>query len=524
MFWKLKSRRKPNEGQSKVINKEIILNAIEELNTGNIDYISIAYGAFATMDVSLIEKAGKAIGRVLTTYNDSQLIKFEEQFRKYEWPPWSFEWRNTNILYSKNFVDAIEDWKYILILGSFHPNGYFREQCTIELSKLEGTLPYLLLRLNDWVELIRIRSHQLILQKVSYCSIFEVISSMEYWDKVNNSQRRNPNELIKLYKELINKLERDIQLINWFILSKFNFKSRKSFYRLLFTKQLLCIDEANLILEKEGNNYNKSIIINGILSFYKIPMEQVDLYMNNRSSLVRKKSIQYKYATVKNTWNGLDVMLLDNNRSIREFAAFIIKKHTTINLLDYYAEALNKADPVIGIIGIGEFGNKNHSQLLLPFLNNENEKIVKITLLSLCKLIGLDDNNIFWTYLFDNRVSVSKAAYLSIRRRKIYHSSQKLYSEFKECFIPHVRRNLLLLLLQSNSWSRIPYLLLLYNYDDINLRYKIRMSIGRRNIYGNITSTEANLIRNILKEKNNELPETLIKEIEFDLKYIVYKN
>ncbi|HWT76878.1 MAG TPA: hypothetical protein VN258_19430 [Mobilitalea sp.] len=232
--------------------------------------------------------------------------------------------------------------------------------------------------------------------------------------------------------------------------------------------------------------------------------------------------MQHKYDKVKNSWNGLEIMLLDNNHSIRDLTIYILKKHTAINILNYYIDALNGEDPIMGIIGVGENGNKIHSYLLMPFLNSNNEKTVKTTLLSLSKLLGCDDNDIYWKYLFDTRISVSKAAYLSIRRNMIRYGASKLFNEFNKCSIAHVRRNLLLLLMQDNSWSRLPYLLSLYNYDDKDLRSKIRMKIHHRNGYGKISTQEASYIRHIMKEKKNELPDTLIQKIEFDLKFVAY--
>jgi hypothetical protein len=74
--------------------------------------------------------------------------------------------------------------------------------------------------------------------------------------------------------------------------------------------------------------------------------------------------------------------------------------------------------------------------------------------------------------------------------------------------------------MQDNSWSRLPYLLLLYNYDDIDLRNKIRERINHRNPYGRISTKEASYIKSVMKEKNGELPEALIKKIEFDLRFV----
>lgn len=522
MFWKRSKMDKSKKDQIKKADHDIIINAIRELNRGNINYIHIVFGAFATSDQLLIEEAGKAIGKILEPLTESQMIKLDEQFRQYTSLEWFIDWRNINISDSKNYINDVEDWKRVLILGSFHPNGYFREQCIREMHKYEGTLPYLILRMNDWVDVVRSLSFRLIIDKVNQCSVFEVLSSMPFWEKVKKSQRRGIEELEAVQNAFIKRIEKDVHLVKWFNLCKYAFNTRKSIYKILFAKPLLSIDEANILLEKEKHSYCKSIIISGILTTYDVPMEQIDLYLNNKNSRVRLISLQCKYDKVRDSWKGLESMLLDHNHSVRELAIFILKKHTTFDVINYYIDALNGVDPVMGIIGIGENGNKHHASLLIPFLNDKSEKTVKFTLLSLSKLIRSDDNDIYWTYLLDTRISVSKAAYLSIHRNKIRYGALKLFQEFSKCSISHVRRNLLLLLLQDNSWTRLPYLLSLYNYDDIDLRNKIRMKIENRNVYGTISSQEASYLRSVMKEKKEELPAALINKIEFDLKFITH--
>lgn len=522
MFWFKKVKYKSQEEQIKKLNFEIIMNSIREINSGNISHIHTAYNAFATSDNLMIEEAAKAIGNILRPFTDRQMINLDDRFRQYTSLEWSIDWRNVNILDSKNAIDNVEDWKMILILGSFHPNGFFREQCMVELAKCEGTLPYLILRMNDWVYQIRNLAFHLIIKKVKNCSIFEVLLSLQFLDKVKKSQRRETHELDIVYSEFIIKIEQNINSFNWLDICNYEFQTRKSIYKMLFSKPFLQIDEANTILEKDKHSHCKSIIIEGILSIYNCPLEQLDLYMKNKNSRVRLNSLQSKYDKVQNYWDGLEHMLLDSNHAIRDFTIYILKKNTNINVIDYYTNALDEDVPDIGIIAIGENGNKDHVHLLLPFLNNKSEKTVKYTLMALNKLMGYDAIDIFWKYLFDLRASVSKAAYLSIQKNKIRFGAAKLFHEFNNCTIPHIRRNLLLLLMQDNSWLRLPYLLSLYNYYDIDLRDKIRKKIEQRNVYENVSSQTASYIKDILKEKENEMPDNLIRQIEFDLYLMGY--
>ena len=67
--------------------------------------------------------------------------------------------------YEYNAEPDIDAWKQaaspvgyraLLICGSAHPNGYLREYCLKLLANERGVLPYILMRMNDWVPAIRL--------------------------------------------------------------------------------------------------------------------------------------------------------------------------------------------------------------------------------------------------------------------------------------------------------------------------------------------------------------------------------
>ena len=84
-----------------------------------------------------------------------QMTGLYERFRTFISLEWSIDWSSlslNSILRALCGKDQGEERKYVLILGTFHPNGYFRERCMEELAKESGALPYLMLRANDWVK------------------------------------------------------------------------------------------------------------------------------------------------------------------------------------------------------------------------------------------------------------------------------------------------------------------------------------------------------------------------------------
>ena len=74
-----------------------------------------------------------------------QMTGLYERFRTFISLEWSIDWSSlslNSILRALCGKDQGEERKYVLILGTFHSNGYSWER--------SGALPYLMLRANDW--------------------------------------------------------------------------------------------------------------------------------------------------------------------------------------------------------------------------------------------------------------------------------------------------------------------------------------------------------------------------------------
>jgi hypothetical protein len=519
MLW-----NKKTDKEDKIRNEQYnyIIGSVQKLRDGDKSYIHIVYSAFAFGDKDLTRVAGSAIRMHLEDYSMNQMIKLSESFRQYTSLEWSIEWRNVCL---KDIISSFEqekDYIYSLILGSFHPNGYFRESCIIELSKYQDTLAYIVLRLNDWVDSVRKCAYDLFFMKLEKCSINELFQATLPMNKVKSSERRNIGDLMKIYDAITKRIEDEMQSIPLNSICYYDFDIRKNIYKLLFSKKVFEKEKADYLLERERHSFCKSLIISGILEFYSCSMEQINIYLRNENSNVRRKALEYKYSLLENSWDGLEEMLLDKNSGIRELVIFILKRAANMNVLNYYIDHLTDIKPAIAIIGIGENGSKEHVELLLPFLNHNDEKTIRITIVTLGKLMGAEGYDLYWKYLLDIRSGISKAAYLSIRKSLIHYGAEKLFCEYKSNETHHIKRYLALLIMQENSWQRLPYLLYLYDDEDLaELRDKIRLKIINRDMYGKIDGKQIDFINKVIGERKDIFPTKLIEDIRFDIKCLM---
>ena len=128
---------------------------------------------------------------------------------------------------------------------------------------------------------------------------------------------------------------------------------------MLIKNKILDISQINYLLEREKHSFCKQILIIGTLQYYDCSKEQVEKYLKNKSGIVRRRALEYQYSMMKNYWYGLEMMLLDKNKGVRELTAYIIRHHSNIHILSFYTKHLQDENPIPAIVGIGEHGNKD---------------------------------------------------------------------------------------------------------------------------------------------------------------------
>lgn len=498
-----------------------LAEAAGKLEEGDVAFLHQAYCVFAFGGKELVRRVGRAIRELLEPYTMEQMIRLSETFRQYTSMDWVIDWENISLSLRKDEFEQENDYIYTLIVGSFHPNGYFREQCLFLLAEYGNTLPYLVLRMNDWVGIIREEVRGITLKKAESCSLAELFVSCQALDKVERSGRREEADLLELKGIIWRRIKEEIHAFPVDEIPKYEFGVRKSVYRMLFFKKLLDMDQADQLLDQEKHSFCQSVLISGILKHYDCPMEKIDGYLLHRVSCVRRKALEYKYDLVKGPWPGLEHMLLDTSRGIRELAAFILEKYMRMDIPGFYISHLKDENPVIPIIGLGETGDSAMAARLTPFLDHPSEKVVKQTILAIGRLAGEKEEELYWNCLFDQRVPISKAGYLCATRNSVRYGADRLYEEFKKSRIPHVKWYLALLILKENSWDRLSYVMEMYRDGSLEMmREKLLESMWKRNVYARVSSGKAEQIRSAVEDYREILPDTLVKEILFDLKFV----
>lgn len=502
---------------------------LEKLETGDLRALLPVYCIFAVGDEKGMQRAGRAIQKQLEHLTLGQMIGLYERFRTFTSLEWWIDWSVVSLEPIRKAFHG-EEWKeernYVLILGTFHPNGYFRERCMGELAKEDGALPYLMLRANDWVRPIREKAFLLLDRSLASCGREEILCSLPVLEKLERSGRRSDEQLEELRRRILASLERQfLKDENWREIWPEDVSVRKSLYRMTIRKGILSMEQMDEWLHREKDSSGMFMLIRGILSHPDCTLEQAEEYLTYPNARIRRCALEYCYERRKGSWLGLDGMLLDSGRGVREYAAYILEKHTNLDIRGYYLSHLGDERPDSAILGLSECSHRGNMEALLPGLSHPMRKVQKITLLALGRQEDFQDEELLWRYLLDERADISRAACISIQKRRFYPGAEKLYHAYCSSEKEHQKRYLLHLLLRENSWERLPWLLRLYD-EDLPEREKkrIRDGICGRFMYARVSEGLREEISRALKEKAGKLPEGMEEEICYDMRFVQEKG
>lgn len=520
------------EMETKVI-EFIERKALIEFVEGNYSYLSIIFEIF-TIDNAMEcqKKVAKKIYELISDISVKDLIGLSEKCRvrmySYFWNEGvegvSYNVQCKNFRFERDKFKHLTDEEYfsVLRLGTFHPNGFYRQMCMECLSEYKDNLPFYILRMNDWVQTIRPLAYELSMMELMNDDVFVIFTALPMIDKVKNSGRREKaciDEILAIAEKVI--LEK-IPNCSLYSIVNSEIIIKNIIYKYLCKKNILTINKMKQLLNMEKTGYGKGLIFEALLNNYDLSINEIEEYLSSKNSIVRFKALEFKYKKLKKSWLGLELMLLDKSRRIRDNVRFILSRDGSFDVLDYYKNELKVNNNSVAILGIGECGSSKDVDVILSYLNSDDDIIIKKALKAYGMLMSYNGSEIYWEYLFSPSDLVSNEAYRLIRKYNVHYGGRQIFETYKKYSNSKVAERLVTLLLSEGIWSNLKYLLMLY--DDKNLSENtislIKMKISLRNQYFvSLSLKQKEEIIKVLETKEN-LPKALVKEILFDLKHI----
>ncbi|WBW98378.1 hypothetical protein [Oceanirhabdus sp. W0125-5] len=381
--------------------------------------ISTIYWALLLEDKDLKRRAINSLSDTIDSLNRKKLILLDKIFRSTTSYSWSYEWESESVNSLLDLDMSQEEKINIIGLSTFHPNGYFREKALDELFKIDSNkiLPFIIIRTNDWVDVIREKSIKYLIE---YISKENFVSIMEHFTLFKHTAEYSRGNSYKIMEE-INQLG-DTENLTEEILTCLKCRdnhARDFCYKILINRRL--IDSANLIniILKEpiakirGKAIEKIIKTLSDEKLYSLK----DIFLNDKGYKVREIALTELFNRgYFDTPVKLEFALVDKYYSVRELARYYMRKLGFKDFIKFYTERLQDSSTnEHALLGLAEVATINEIDILKSNLNYEKIPVVK----KLLKSLSIIDFNLCESEVIDalndERVGISNEAkeYLS---------------------------------------------------------------------------------------------------------------
>jgi len=366
-----------------------------------------------------------------------------------------------------------DDRAVLLKLASFHRNGYVRGRATEALARWQGgsELPYLLIRVNDWVPQIRQAAQRTILDRIDprYASAF--VENIKLVIRLAHSGRGEHRGLIEKIYGLIGSQQARPALRSGMVSQ--NRTVRRMSYDLAFATGFIDIHEMLIFVRRERDPLLHIDVAKHAIETLDGPELDEALTGLLRGPFVAMRRIALAILAQRfpeSARESFKTVLLDSSISMRELARFHLQQMGDMDFTAFYREMIQAGSHLPDAIrGLGETGTSDDAGRLLPFLEHATIRARKAALCAIARLAGDRYAGQLFRALSDTHPGISRAAREALADRAYVLDSDELHALFTGHPCLHVRRNALLLLAKLGKWQSLPYLIRAQGVEDNQL-------------------------------------------------------
>ena len=349
-------------------------------------------------------------------------------------------------------------------LASFHHSGYVREAAVGELA-LKGTgkeLPFLLIRLNDWVSQVRETAARAVRARIEPAYAVHLLANISLMLRLRGRGRVEKQFLDDVCsllkrpecKEVLQggmaSGDKAIRRISFQLTAESDPSTRTSIVRVLMT------DPDAAVRSWAVRHFLPDVPPEELLSVAE-PM------LNDQYMPVRRDAL-YAVATKRPdlATEPLRRALLDSHISMREAARQFLSIAGVADVRCFYTEAVvsgTGTQRFAAICGLGETGNASDVSLLSASLVSPTARIRRAAVYAMGRLDVEGCLAKLTEFLTDTKPSVSKEALKSLLSKARLIPLEELESLLTNNRMFHVRRNALTLILHTDKWRKLPALL-----------------------------------------------------------------
>jgi HEAT repeat protein len=493
-------------------------------------------GAIPEIACLLVDASGpvfrtavEAVHRLLQTLAPFDLVGLDQRIRMISGSDRGLDhgWRKLRPTGLRRF-DSSEFAASLFGLASFHNDGYVREAAVNSLSALQDgqELPFLLIRLNDWVSPVRDAAARAVSARLlpEYAAHF--LRNLRLVLRLQACGRTN-RALVDLVCVLLRKPECREALQSG-IKSGDRSLRRASFQlaagaeqsvRAVIVKAALT-DTDSVARAWAVRRFLPEVAANELPSV-AIPM-LTDRFMPVRRDALWALATKCPDLAVE----PLKHAMLDRHVGMREVARHFLSADSMFDVRRFYLEALEVGESAplgASIRGLGETGKAEDAALVLPFLGAPKPSIRRAAVYAVGKLNAEPFGEQLIKLLADEMPGVSREALKALTPKAKHQSLGKLWKLFASEQMVFVRRNAFILILFFGKWQKLPPILLACADKDVRLSGLAQNALrdwlrNYNRSFAEPTRADFEKIEAALAQTETKLPDRAAQEIRACLK------
>jgi len=445
----------------RVGRQEMPLQAFDAIaSSGEVLVIPYLTAFLLNRQIAVREAAARTIKRLMAGLTPVELMRLDEAFRRC----WSYGWGSSEwpdlkpaaIKQLWQLPDAIS----IVGITSFHGSGYIRDAAAKELAGVSdgSELPFLLIRLNDWVGAVRESAAAAVWHRIRPEYAAHFLQNFQLIYRLRSCQRGRHENIMMAVTTLLQEPEA-VSVLRSGILSGDSWLRRAAFQLALATQS-----ENGLALIRETWKVADPVMR---LQFARQALAHLDDdelllvlpgLVQDRFMPVRCEALEvYARRFPKEAPAVLTDALLDPHVSVRATARYWIKaQNPESDFAGFYRKALEDACLVrkrAAILGLGETGTAADAERVLGFNDIPVVKIRKAVIRTLAALDGDRQVPRFIIALTGREPGISNEAARALAGRT-GAVLDELHGLFRSRTEPHLRKNLFKLLMKLPFWTR----------------------------------------------------------------------
>jgi HEAT repeat protein len=389
-----------------------------------------------------------ALTRILRRATPADLRSFESDGRaEYGW--W-FPWYRVDPRDLHNAPAAIR------MLATFHPRGYVREEAVKSLASEDDALPYLLLRLNDWVEPVANSARRAMETCLARASAAAVIRCLPIVERLRTMRRRDLGAVV-------DSLERILARPSAIPALRETFASASPFIRracVLYAGRHSSEDSLPLLLPltADGDPVVASRATEALVRILPPTALRANLAPLLRSSIAKVRLLSLSALVVSGAADidgPLRRATMDASAIVREFARHELARRESVDFVQAYAAALRAEGPTTlatALCGLRECGTRVDGPLAAPFVSHRSARVRVAAVRTVGKLDPEAYASVLARSLEDPSPRVIRAASEALRGRS-HHLDKAHLRSLLEAGSPNAAVAALGLLCEEGYWA-----------------------------------------------------------------------